>query len=57
MKKNFLKLPLFLALGAMVTFGLSSCSDSDDNNGAETRLTANELAMGKATEQYVNNTV
>lgn len=57
MDKKFFKVPMLLALGAFMTFGLSSCSDDDDNGGGGTELTVNEVAMKNIAAQYVENTV
>lgn len=54
---KFFKSPLLLAVCAMVTFGMSSCDNNDDNNGSSAELTENQKEMKAIAEQYVSNTV
>jgi hypothetical protein len=56
MKKNYSKLLLLFALGAMTILGFSSCS-SDDNSTDATSLTSNEKEMKAAATQYASSTV
>lgn len=54
--KKYLKLPLYMAMGAMLSLGVISCSDDDDNyEGSE--LTVQEAAIKDIVNDYTANTV
>ena len=57
--KKYLKLPIFLMMGALLTAGFASCSDDDDNGGAVTagQLTEKETLLKDAATDYVNEVV
>lgn len=52
--KKFFKFPLYVTLGAMIAFNLSSCDD--DNEGPGDDNEKNEM-LEAAAKQFVNNTV
>lgn len=62
MMKTYLKVPLYLMMGACVATGFSACSDDDDSNNPGTEQgivdgADNELLLANALPAYVNHTV
>lgn len=56
--KKFWKMPLYVALGALMTTGLTACSDNDNNDGTQTgTLSEKETVLKEAITPYINHTV
>lgn len=55
MIKKYLRISLCLAVGAMLTWGLSSCDKSNEEK--ESKLTEKQVEMSRIAKQYVDNTV
>lgn len=53
--KRFLKLPLYVAMGTVFAMGLNACSD--DNNGGDGELSAQETALKNVVSEYLEKTV
>lgn len=53
--KKFFRFPLLMAFATIISFGATSCSDSD--NGGEDDNDKKEEALSPVVTQYVNNTV
>lgn len=54
--KTFLKIPLCLALGAMMGMSMTSCSDNDDPTDG-TELSAQEKALKEVVADFADKTV
>lgn len=51
-------MPLYVALGALMTTGLTACSDNDNNDGTQTgTLSEKETVLKEAITPYINHTV
>ena len=57
--KKYLKLPIFLMMGALMTTGFTACSDDNDDNGTDAtgQLTEKETFLKNAATDYVNEVV
>ena len=59
--KKYLKFPLLLMMGSVLTFGFTSCSDDDDpadnGGGTATQLTEKEAFLKDAATEYVNEVI
>lgn len=54
--KTFLKFPIYMAIGAVLTTSMTACND-DDNPSSNTTLTTEEQTLKEALTPYVDNTV
>lgn len=54
--KKYLKLPLYAAMGVMLSMGMTACSDDDDTSD-DGELSPREAALKEVVSDYTENTV
>ncbi len=58
MNRVIIKMGMMMAMGAIISLGLSSCSDdNNENQGTENVQSVNEQKMEAIAQQYVSNTI